>query len=238
MPQGGLITIAVENTVLQTGAQVLLPAGEYVKITIRDEGVGIPAEHLSKIFDPYFTTKQGGTGLGLAIAYSIIHKHRGCITVESQLGVGTAIHIYLPAFVKGDAFNPGKAPDAPNGRILIMDDEQVMRDIISEMLHKLGYKADTAKDGTEAIELYVEAMDSGEPFDAVIMDLTVRGEMGGKETIAEIIKIDPSVIAVATSGYSNDPVMTDFKAYGFRGAIAKPYSIDQLNNLLHKLISA
>jgi len=235
MPEGGIIKVRAENIIVDKDHSLPLKEGRYVKISIEDQGIGIPKEHLSKIFDPYFTTKQKGSGLGLATTYSILKKHGGYITVESELRVGSIFHIYLPASreraapkkeVEEEIFIPGR------GRVLVMDDEDMVREVAGEMLTQLGYEVELAKDGAEAIKLYKQAIEAKEPYDAVILDLTVPGGMGGKEAIKRLLEIDPKVKAIVSSGYSNDPIMAEFKRYGFMGVVAKPYRIKDLSEVL------
>ena len=240
MPEGGAISVRCENIVLDSGRSLPLDAGAYIKISVADQGIGITPEHLQKIFDPFFTTKQEGSGLGLATSYSIIQKHNGHISVESQIGVGTAFHIYLPASPKQAAVVKEKVEKQltrGEGKVLVMDDEEHLRNLANGVLGSLGYKVTTATDGEETIELYEAAMGAGDPFDAVIMDLTIPGGMGGKDAIKKLAKIDPGVKAIVSSGYSTDPVMTDFREYGFSGVIAKPYRISELSEVLHGVIN-
>jgi CheY-like chemotaxis protein len=248
MPDGGSIKIKAENFSISSDTVVkglVLSEGEYVKISIKDQGVGIPAEHLSLIFDPYFSTKEMGTekgmGLGLATAYSIINKHNGYIIVESEEDVGTTFTIYLPVYEKDieeikpvETIQPEK-PAIRAERILLMDDEKMIRDLADKMLNRFGYNVELAKDGAEAIELYKKATDSGKTYDVVILDLTVKGGMGGKDTVKRLLEIDPQVKVVVSSGYSNDPVMTDFRRYGFIGALPKPYTMKNLLEALDKV---
>jgi PAS domain S-box-containing protein len=247
MPNGGSINTKAENASISSdtiGKGLTLPPGEYVKISIRDQGSGIPAEHLSLIFDPYFSTKEmgpdKGMGLGLATAYAIINKHNGHLSVESEEGVGTTFIIYLPVCEKEiDELEPTEKilPEKPamrTGRILLMDDEEMIRNLVEKMLSKLGYVTELAKDGTEAIELFKIAIDSGKPYDAVILDLTVKKGMGGKDAVTKLLEIDPQVKAIASSGYSNDPVMPDFRRYGFIGALPKPYTMKNMSEALSK----
>ncbi len=249
MPDGGSIVLKAENFNISLGTiekSLPLSEGKYVKISIKDHGIGIPEEHLSKIFDPYFSTKERGIekgmGLGLATTYSIINRHDGHITAESKIGVGTTFIIYLPAAIeKIVGIEPVKVlePEKPavrTGRILVMDDEEAIRRLSKEMLSRLGYEPELAKDGAETIELYKRAMDSGKPFDAVILDLTIKGGAGGKEVIKQIMKIDLDIKAIVSSGYSNDPVMTNFRAYGFIGALPKPYSKKDLKDMLNQVL--
>jgi len=241
MPDGGIITIGGENlTVGADRAEQALPLreGKYVKLAIRDQGSGIAKEHLPKIFDPYFTTKQKGSGLGLATSYSIIKNHEGHISVDSEVGVGTTFVLYLPAFPLPlpAPVEIEEKPRTGRGKILIMDDEEPIRDLLVRIMTHCGYEAETARDGAETIALYKQAKDAGRPFEAVIMDLTIPGGMGGKDTIAKLIDIDPQVKAIVSSGYAHDPVMANYKQYGFRGVVAKPYKITELSEVLETVI--
>jgi PAS domain S-box-containing protein len=239
MPEGGVMNVRAENMAVGKGHGLPLKEGKYVKIAIEDQGTGISKEHLSRIFDPYFTTKQKGSGLGLTTAYSIIKNHDGYISVESRLGEGTCFNIYLPASEKEIVENKAveERPLVGKGRILVMDDEELVRNVAGEMLKSIGYDVEFAREGTEAIEVYKKAKDSGEDFDVVIMDLTIPGGMGGKEAIKKLFEIDPGVRAIVSSGYSNDPIMSNFKKYGFRGVVAKPYKIKELGEAIHKVIT-
>lgn len=241
MPEGGRIEIRAENRTRDGAKGLPLVRGEYVHITIRDFGVGIPKEHLQKIFDPYFTTKQRGSGLGLSTSYSIIKKHDGHMTVDSEPGKGSAFSIYLPAFPKA-VLPKRKEPIAfeallGRGRVLVMDDEEIIRDVLQEMLRRFGYETVLARDGGEAIELYRRAKESEHPFDAVIMDLTVPGGMGGKEAIRKLREIDPEVRAIVSSGYSNDPLAGTFTKYGFSDFVAKPFKLEELGKVLKRVVS-
>ncbi len=239
MPEGGIIEVGAENVILTAGDALPLEPGKYVKISIRDHGVGIPEEHMGKIFNPNFTTKQKGTGLGLAISRLIVKDHGGHIAVQSAIGIGTTVSIYLPAYAGQNlARNESKEKLIMGaGKILIMDDEQIVRDLAREMLSRIGYEVKAARSSDESIELYKRAKERGCPFDAVIMDLTVPGEMGGRKAIRKLIEIDPVVKVIVSSGYSNDPIMSDFRNYGFCSAIAKPYKIKELSRILHEVIN-
>jgi CheY-like chemotaxis protein len=240
MPNGGIINVSVENINLESepGHALYLKDGRYVKITVQDQGIGIPKQHLNRIFDPYFTTKQKGSGLGLAACYSIIKNHDGYITVDSELGVGTTFTIYLPSSEREISEKADKEEKAllVNGKILVMDDEEVVREIIGEMLYHIGCEVEFAIDGQEAIELYKRARESEKPFDAVILDLTVPGGMGGKDAMKALLQIDPGVRAVVSSGYSSDPIMSEFEGYGFRDVLAKPYNLGELSKTLNQVI--
>ncbi|MCX5999670.1 MAG: ATP-binding protein, partial [Chloroflexi bacterium] len=240
MPQGGTVSIGARNLVLGEPGTLPLANGRYVEITIADPGIGIPETLLPKIFDPYFTTKQRGSGLGLATAYSIIKKHGGHITVQSNVGVGTMFHIYLPASEKQlpvrRAEAPREAPVTRKARILVMDDEEMIRKMLARILTAAGYEVEAASDGAAAVEHYVKARESGQPFDAVILDLTVPGGMGGRETLRGLLEVDPNVKAVVSSGYSNDVIMSNYREYGFAAVVAKPYSIEALGATLEHVL--
>jgi len=239
MPIGGIVRILGENLVVEAGSELSIKAGRYVKISIHDEGIGISEDHLSKIFDPYFTTKQMGSGLGLATSYSIIKNHRGHISVESKLEKGSTFNVYLPASdqkVTQQLKEDGELISG-KGKILVMDDEPMVRQVLSKMLLTMGYEVEAAQDGARAIELYTQAQDTGDPFVTVILDLTVPGGMGGKEVMARLLKIDPQVKAIVSSGYSDDPVMANFQSYGFTDVISKPYRILELDKILRKTLN-
>ena len=199
----------------------------------------MPAGYLAKIFDPYFTTKQKGSGLGLATSYFIIKNHHGHIAVESKLRVGTTFTIYLPAVDRKISPSPEVKMKlySGKGKILVMDDEDLVREVVGKMVEYLGYEANLARDGAEAISIFAEAQKSGQPFDAVILDLTVPGGMGGKEAMENLLKIDPKVKAIASSGYSDDPVMAEFHKYGFSAIIPKPYRVMEASKILHDIIA-
>lgn len=238
MPEGGTLEVRAVNMVVSKTQGLPLGAGRYVKISVTDDGPGIPQEHMGKIFDPYFTTKKKGSGLGLATCYSVIKKHDGYINAKSEVGTGTSFFFYLPALVKFSAAKDSEEECRPpaKGRILVMEDEELVRDLASELLRVLGYEAGFAKDGTETIAVYENALRSGRPFDAVIMDLTIPGGMGGKETILRLLRIDPAVKAIVSSGYSNDPVMAEHEFHGFKGVLPKPYNGDDLSSVLKQVL--
>ncbi|MBI2413784.1 MAG: response regulator [Deltaproteobacteria bacterium] len=240
MPNGGVIGVKAENVIVGLADNLPLAPGRFVKITVSDTGVGIPPEVISKIFDPYFTTKEEGSGLGLATVYSIIKNHGGYITLESTVGAGTSFYIYLPA-TEGKYQPAEKGAEktgtvSGSGRILIMDDEEIVRDAAGAILTELGYEVAFAGDGKDAIEAYQKAMDSGKPYDIVIMDLTIPAGMGGKEAIKKLLDIDPGAKAIVSSGYSNDSIMSEFAKYGFAAVIAKPYRISDLSQTVHRVI--
>ena len=267
MVDGGALSLKAENLVVSRGQitpNLQGSSGEYLKISVSDHGMGIPVANLGKIFDPYFSTKEMGAdkgmGLGLTIAHAIVLKHDGHIAVDSNPGTGTTVKIYLPA--KPSSSHPHGAerlqpekesagepsslhpkfraakPGRPGGkRILIMDDEEMLRQLAEHMLMRLGYEAVAVKDGNEAIAEYERAMESGDPFDAVILDLTVKGGMGGREAVKDLRRMNPGVRAIVSSGYFNDPVLTSYEAYGFCGAMPKPYQKDDLEKALSKALN-
>jgi PAS domain S-box-containing protein len=240
MPNGGAIKLRAVNIILETVSDMPLKPGRYVEIRIQDHGHGIAPENLLKIFDPYFTTKLKGSGLGLTTSYSIIKRHDGHITVESELGKGTLFRIFLPAAEEV----PAESEDAESrvvkgeGKILVMDGEEDLRNVAERILLKLGYEVACVRDGTEALERYEKARQSGQSFDAVIMDLTIPGGMGGKETIKELLKIDPAAVVVVSSGYSTEPIIAGYGKYGFKGIVTKPYRIEQLSWVMRDVLSA
>ena len=247
MAEQGTINVSCENVNTGEKDTLTLKDGKYVRISIEDQGPGIPEEDLIKIFDPYFSTKdvgnQKGVGLGLAVSDSIVKQHDGLITVKSELGAGSTFSIYVPASEKEIVeVSPVKKPVSEKPvtqgeKILVMDDEEMVRDVSNALLTHLGYEVEVAVDGVEAIELYKKAMESEKPFDMVILDLTNKVGMGGAETIVRLLEIDPDVKAIVASGYSNDPIMSDFREHGFCGALPKPFTLDQLKTALHDAIA-
>ena len=242
MPGGGILSVSAENVTLAADNVLSLPPGSFIKLIFSDQGCGISPQDLKKIFDPYFTTKTTGNGLGLASVQSIIKRHGGHIGATSAAGSGADFIIHLPSI--GETYTKHQTESASQttgkytgGSILIMDDEEIIRDMTTEMLEYLGYTITTCEDGNEAIRLYKAAAASGAPFAAVIVDLTVPGGMGGKETAQQILAIDPEACLIVSSGYSNDPIVSDYSSYGFSGAVAKPYKIDEIEQLLRLVLS-
>jgi PAS domain S-box-containing protein len=238
MPSGGTVRVSAENILLDQDDIIPLSHGKYVRVDIKDSGKGIEKDNLDKIFDPYFSTKKTGHGLGLAICFSIVKKHGGHIFADSVVGEGSTFTLYLPA--SEEDVSPSSAAEKNGvvngyGRILVMDDEEMIRDISETMLRHMGYQVEVCVDGEEAIELYRKAMKEEQPYDAVIMDLTIPGGMGGKEAIEKIMAIDPTVKAIVSSGYANDPIMASFRRYGFIGVVPKPYSMDELSAVLQEV---
>ena len=239
MEDGGKIKVTAENFICRSNDTVALKEGKYIKISIEDQGHGIAEEHLPKIFDPYFTTKAQASGLGITTAWSITKKHGGYLTVESKKGVGTRLDIYLPAStqpVKKEE-NVQKQVKTIKAKVLVMDDEELVREVAGNLFEHLGHEVKFAKDGREAITLYKRAKKTERPFDVLILDLTVPGAMGGKKALEKLLDFDPDVKAIVSTGYSNDPVLSNYKEIGFKGFVIKPYKIDQLSDTLKKVLS-
>ena len=235
-PTGGVITIVAEN--------VVMAEGRFVKVIIKDEGIGIDPQYLDKIFDPYFSTKQKGSGLGLASTHSIISKHNGRITVDSRMNHGTTFTIYLPA--TGETEETVMALSEPMGaltavsftsaHILVMDDEESVRKVIGAMLEKMGHEVTYTVDGQGAVAKYRLAYENGASYDLVITDLTIPGGMGGQEAAQEILKINPQAKIIVSSGYATGPVMADYTAYGFSGIVVKPYYFAELEETIRQVM--
>jgi len=251
MPEGGTVHVFAEDLTLMGKEQRPIPGipeGRYVKLEFQDEGHGIPEEDKSKVFDPYFSTKargaQKGMGMGLTTALSIVKKHDGFMFLESNAVSGTTVSIYLPTAnhdgkaVEAGQEGPvlGKEGPSKGLKVLVMDDERMLRALVEKMLQRLGYRAETAGNGTEAVEIYKKALDAAEPFDLVLLDLTVKGGPGGKEAIRELLKLDPGVRAVVCSGYVDDPAMSNWKDYGFRASLAKPFLKESLADAVRKAL--
>jgi PAS domain S-box-containing protein len=233
MPDEGRITITLDNVLVDETSAHPVPAGPYVRMTVHDNGPGIPKRFLARIFDPYFTTKQKGSGLGLAISYSIVRSHKGAISVDSEPGSGTTFVVYLPA-LPGLQVAPAQESRSVRGtgRVLVMDDEELVRDVLGAMLSALGYEPVLTADGAAAVKEYEAAIKSGRRYDLVVLDLTVRAGMGGKDAVQQLRALDPRINALVSSGYSNDPVLSDYKRFGFSGVVSKPYRIEELSEAL------
>ncbi len=246
MHNNGVISIKAENYMINPDDTSLpLKPGNYIKISIKDQGEGICEKNLHNIFDPYFTTKQNGNGLGLAMVHSIIKRHDGYISVESIETKGTIFRIYLPASM--EKFKP-KAGESEisqqkvsekhgnTGKILVMDDDEMIRDVVGDMLIHMGHEVEFSTDGAEACRKYTESMEKNDKFDLIIMDLTIPGGMGGKQAVKKILEIDPEAKVVVSSGYSNDPVMADYQSYGFSGVVVKPFQMEELKSMIQGII--
>ncbi|MDQ6656333.1 MAG: CHASE3 domain-containing protein [Verrucomicrobiota bacterium] len=245
MPNGGTLKVACDNFVYNSDTTPVVPdlmPGDYIRISIHDEGVGIPENYLKRIFDPYFTTKAKGNGLGLATTYSIMKNHNGLITVDSKVHFGSTFTLYLPASCHSEM--PIEPPltitpvIAGSGRVLVVDDEEAIRALVEFTLSRLGYEVSEAETALEGVNTYREKLEAGERFDAVILDLTLPGGMGGKEALKRLIEIDPTVNAIVSSGYAMDSTMARYQDYGFRGVIAKPYEAAELGKIVHEVIQS
>ncbi len=247
MPKGGSISIKAEVVKLSETSGLACLAGEYIIISVKDEGLGISKENLSKVFDPFFTTKEKGSGLGLSTTFTIIKRHKGCIYVESEEGKGSTFYIYLPVTqsINNKIQNNHLEKITTQSldeikkdlRILIMDDEADVRDVFASILSHLGFKSEEARNGFEALDLYKKALEENKKFDLVFMDLTVPGSMGGKEAIKEILCLDRDAKVVVSSGYSDDPVMSDYATYGFSASLPKPLKIEDVKEVILRLFS-
>jgi PAS domain S-box-containing protein len=239
MPEGGNIDISAANVDIPKESSALLPdGGRFIKVMISDAGIGIPKKHLSKVFDPYFTTKHKGSGLGLATSYSIVRNHGGAIEVLSEPEIGTAFHVYLQAteIEKELPVHIHEKRTLRKCRVLVMDDEDRVIDIAEKMITVLGHDVEHAKDGEGAIEKYRQALAAGKPFDIVILDLTIKGGMGGEEAIKRLLEIDPNVKAIVSSGYSDNSVLANFQDYGFSAVLGKPYTLADMRKCLNALV--
>jgi two-component system, cell cycle sensor histidine kinase and response regulator CckA len=239
MPAGGVLRASLESVTVPADNLDGLAVGAYARLTLADTGAGIPHALIGRVFDPYFTTKPGGTGLGLAISHSIVRRHGGAVRVKSEPGMGSEFEVLLPA--AGTAVLPAPLARpvhvAPGGRALVMDDEEQVRLLALRMVERLGFEGQGVGDGAAAIAAYREALAEGRRFDVVIMDLTVRGGMGGREAVVELLAVDPSARVIVSSGYSTDPVMAAYRQYGFAGILAKPYRLEQMKETLASLFS-
>jgi PAS domain S-box-containing protein len=243
MPHGGKVQLRAENVLITERRGIELPVGEYVRVSISDTGPGMPPDVLPRIFDPYFSTKkrgsQKGMGLGLTICHAVIQKHGGAVVVDSAVGKGSTFHLYLPASTQAGANGPvpAAAPAARRTKILVMDDEDSMRLVMAQTLLQFGYEAELAKNGEEAVALYETAHQSGHPFDVVLLDLTVKGGMGGAETMTVLRERMPTVRAVLMSGYSHENTFRDYARHGFRAALAKPFRMETLRSVLSEVVA-
>jgi CheY-like chemotaxis protein len=242
MPQGGVVSVQAENVVLNAREQPSLSAGEYIRVSITDQGTGIAKDMLPKIFDPYFSTKhrgdQKGMGLGLTICHAVVQKHGGAIAVKSEVGRGTTFDIYLPAARKLSAGE--KAPMPPSeprhGRVLVMDDEEGVREVLGQTLDGMGHSVELAEDGQKAIEVFSKAKSLGRHFDVVLLDLTIHEGMGGQEAIQALLEIDPDVKAIAMSGYIDSPVILEPERHGFKAALEKPFDAGKLQEIISRVM--
>ena len=239
MPEGGRVWVSIDEVRRVACDGYGLAPGRYAEVVCRDEGVGITKENQARIFDPYFTTKLKGSGLGLATSYSIVRKHNGIITVESEPGQGAAFRILLPAsdMRLPSLVDPVGRVRRGHGRILIMDDESFIRDVLGRLFTHFGYEVGYAKDGAEALAAYKHAIEEGRPYHVVIMDLVIPGGMGGREAVRKLLEFDPKARAIVSSGYSNDPIMANYRHYGFCEAVSKPYRNEELRTIVQKVLA-
>jgi CheY-like chemotaxis protein len=242
IPEGGTVEIEAINQFIGADEIPPLKAGRYVRLSIKDHGTGVLGEYLPTIFDPYFSTQAKGTdkvvGLGISWIYSIARKTPGQIGIDSKTGHGRVFHIYLPALGKMPETDTAEETRSAafKGRVLLMDDEDMIRDMASQMLNHMGYEVELVRSGAEAIERYKESRRKGNPFDIVILDLTIRGGWGGEETIKGLIEIDPTVKAILSSGETAHPAVSYFREYGFSALLPKPYSMRELSKTLQKVL--
>jgi PAS domain S-box-containing protein len=241
MQGSGRVWLVARNVAASDPGHPSVLKGEAVCVTLRDEGPGLSPQAMTRLFDPYFTTKPGGTGLGLATAYNIVRRHGGLLTADSSPGQGACFSIWLPARNQAPAPSVPPAPAAPlalTGRLLVMDDDLAVQRVAVQMARRLGLEVEAAKHGEEAIDLYARARAAGRRFDVVILDLTIVGGLGGLETLARLRQLDPTVVAVVSSGYSTDRVLANFAAEGFRGLLEKPYQAEQLASVLRQVLTS
>ncbi|MCD4657388.1 MAG: response regulator [Planctomycetes bacterium] len=238
MPNGGILTVSAENVTISDDSKFALKPGFYVKLAIKDMGVGIHGEIKDKIFDKFYTTKKNQAGLGLTVAKSIIENHEGIIDFETDENTGSTFTIYLPAIEQSAMIKSKKTKnDKHVGKILIMDDENTIRNTLKSYLCEIGYVVDCAAEGKEAIRLFTKGIIDEDAFDLLILDLTIPGGLGGKQTLQKLMEIDTNFKSIVTSGYSNDPILYDYKKYGFDNVLLKPYNLDDLEKMVRNLIN-
>ena len=244
MPQGGVIRIALANVEIAPGTSATLAPGRHVRVVISDSGAGIKPEILPRIFDPYFSTKKIGGGLGLATVYSIVKRHDGRIEAESTPGQGATFTLWLPACDTAAQLPAAPAPAAAPAvlsmrpaRVLLMDDEEGVRRLGATLLERIGLKVTAVDDGAAAVKTFCAAREAGQPFDLIILDLTIPGGMGGRQVMEQLRSLDPQVSAIVSSGYSGDPVLADFASYGFQAMVPKPYEVSQLTETVRRLLA-
>ncbi|HEY5648772.1 MAG TPA: ATP-binding protein, partial [Nitrospiria bacterium] len=239
-PEGAPVEIKISNMDLPAEKDPVLTEGRYVRVLVRNTGPGIPNENIQKIFDPFYTTKPGRSGLGLSAAYSIVRKHQGSITVESKGQKGTSVSVYIPVWMEdsGKSIGSSAQPSSPIRRILLMDDDEHVQGFLKEVLTHMGYQVEACYDGEEAIRLYREKGEARNPYDCVILDLTVPNGMGGREAAEGILSFDSNARMIASSVYSTNPVMGNYKKFGFIGVLPKPYRARDLERVLDRVLSA
>jgi CheY-like chemotaxis protein len=240
MPQGGDFSVSVTNIFKWINGE----KRSFVQIQLVDDGGGISAIDLERVFDPYFSTKDDGNGLGLSVCYSIMKKHDGWIEIESRPNIGTTVTLAFPAQEDSGNLMAERKSDTKLGipekalKILVMDDEQGIRDLLSRMFNRMGHQCRVTDDGDSAVRAYRDSMGTADAFDVVMLDLTVKGGKGGREAVAEILEYDPKAVCIASSGYSEDPVLSDFSEFGFSGVLKKPYGVRALKEALEGAINS
>ena len=239
-PVGGIIRISAENVPLWSSTALPLKQGRYVMLVIEEQGEGMSAKELRTLFDPFLDGGKKVGSLGLASAYTIVRKHEGIITADSAPGAGTVFRVYLPATEEKRAV-PSRSSvmsRSRRGRVLVMDDEEIVRAVVSRLLQQCGYDADLAREGSEMLRMYRDAKESGKIYDAVILDLIIQEGMGGKEALKHLLAFDPDVRVIVSSGYAHNPVMTNFREYGLAGFLPKPYRLEELERVMNDILSS
>jgi len=237
MPTGGTLTIKAQNSSVQKSTT----GHNSIELIITDSGTGMSQEVQDKIFDPYFTTKENGNGLGLSMVYSIVDKHKGSISVESVPGKGTTFSTVLRACDSvtnvtkqgPDTFSQRRKGDTL--RILLIEDDPVVQEVLTATLTATGYSVDVASEGETGVAMYQETFSHGASYQLVISDLTIPGGMGGKEAVLKILAIDPDAKVIATSGYAMDPIMAQYDKFGFKGRIAKPFRLQDVQREIERV---
>jgi signal transduction histidine kinase/ActR/RegA family two-component response regulator len=239
MPGGGQIHIAAQNVAPNAPLPPSLTPGPYVRVSVEDNGPGIAASDLQRVFEPYFTTKPGGAGLGLASSWSIVNKHGGLLTARSDVGAGARFDVFVPAATGGHRSDARATPirTRGTGRVLAMDDEPLVRRSLERALSSLGYEVTVVKDGERALSAYRDALEAGKPYDAVLLDLTIPDGLGGAETMSQLVSMDPDVRGIVSSGYSNDPILAEWVEHGFSGVASKPYTLQTLAEVLARVLT-
>jgi len=238
IPKAGKVEIYADNIKIERENAFDIQSGDYVVITIKDNGNGIPSEDLGNVTEPFFTTKDDAKGLGLAVSSQIVRNHEGAIDIESEEDAGTCVRVYLPSVTKGAKTHQKNQNLVPGkGRILVMDDRSEVRTIVSNILEKLGYESDCTIDGFEALDYYRKAMEEGNTYDAVILDLNIPGGMGAEKTMQELLKIDPKVKALVSSGFHDATVMKDYNKFGFCGYVTKPFTVSDFSLIISNIVS-
>ncbi|GAG85024.1 unnamed protein product, partial [marine sediment metagenome] len=230
---------SAKNSIIKEENDLGLEQGNYVILKIQDNGIGMPESDLSHVFDPFYMSNMTGKDMGLAVVKDIINQHNGTIRIDSIVGEGTTFTIYLPAILLDSSKIKEKKGEIPrkHAKVLVMDDEDIIRRVLSKMLTQLGYEAHVVNEGISAIKIYKKFLEKNDPFDVVILDLTIRGGMGGAETMENLLIIDPKAKVLASSGYTTDKIITNYESYGFSGALIKPYRVNELDKILLEVLN-